>query len=161
MKDSRKPKTEKKPKNETLAKLLPIVLIIAGITLFGEGVGALAAQAGYEKTSAVIAEITEERYVSGGREKTALSAVAAYTVGDTAYESDLGGVRGGMIEGAQTYVLVNRNDPRDAMLPQTTGGAVCAGLGAALLISGAVWFLPLLREIFAAGEKKEDLPGRS
>lgn len=147
-------KKEKKQKNETLSKLLPIVLILAGITLLGTGVSTLVSQAGYDKTTAVITEITEEPYSTGGKEKTALSAVAAYTVGDTVYTADLGGVRSGFIEGGQIQVLVNPDVPQDAVLPQTACGAVCTVLGAALLVGGLVWFIPLLRDVFAGKEKK-------
>ena len=147
-------KNQKKQNNETLAKLLPIVLILAGITLFGTGVNTLAAQAGFEKTAAVITEITEETYEAAGKEKTALSAVASYTVGDTAYTADLGGVRKNFVEGGQIDVLVDPAVPQNAVLPQTTGGAVCTGIGAALLLGGVVWFVPLLRDVFAGKEKK-------
>ena len=148
-------KDHKKQKNETLAKLLPIVLILAGLTLFGSGVSILAAQAGFEKTVAVITEITEETYEAGGKEKTALSATASYTVGDTVYTADLGGVRNGFIEGGQIAVLVNPAAPQNAVLPQTTGGAVCTALGAALLLGGIIWIIPLLRDVFAGKEKKK------
>ena len=49
---------------ETLSKLLPIVLLLAGITVLGEGVSLLVSQSGMRKTDAVIAEITEEPYLS-------------------------------------------------------------------------------------------------
>ncbi len=146
-------KSKKKPKSDTFSKLLPIVLILAGITLLGTGVSTLVSQAGYQKTTAVITEITEEPYTVRGREKTALSAVAAYTLGDTVYTADLGGVRGGFMEGGQISVLVNPDVPQDAVLPQTAGGAVCTALGAALLLCSQIWFVPLLRDVFAGKEK--------
>ena len=80
---------------ETLSKLLPIVLLLAGITVLGEGISLLASQAGMRKTDAVIAEITEEPYLINGREKQVVSALVTYTLEDTVYTADLGGVRSG------------------------------------------------------------------
>ena len=139
---------KQKKKNDTLSRLLPIVLILAGITLFGEGVSLLAAQSGYQKTSAVITEIAAEPYQVRGAEKKALTAFVTYTVGDTSYTADLGGVRSGFIEGGQIDVMVDPETPQDAVLPSTAGGVVCTVIGAVLLLGGGIWITPLLREVF-------------
>ena len=143
-------------RKETLSKLLPIVLIIAGITVFGTGVSVLASQAGAVRTRAVIEEITEDAYFVGGAQKKAVGALVTYTVGDTAYTTELGGVKKGFAEGGTIDVLVNPEVPLDASLPQTAGGAVCTALGAALLLGGLLWFFPTFRSVLANGRKRND-----
>ena len=145
-----------KKRNDTLAKLLPIVLILAGITVLGAGLTTLLSQAGRIRTDAVIAEIAEESYSYGGRQKKTVSALATYTLDGVSYTADLGGVKNGFIEGGGVAVLVDPDVPQDAVLPQTTGGAVCTGIGAALLLAGLVWFFPLFRSILSNGRKRND-----
>ena len=141
---------------DTLSKLLPIVLIICGITLFGMGVNLLAAQAGYQKTTAVISEITEETYTVYGRKKTMRSAVATYDAAGTVYSVDLGGVRKGFAEGGEIELLVDGQAPQRAILPQTVPGSICTAVGAALLLGGLIWFAPLLYSVLVAGKKRNE-----
>ena len=152
----KKKEKEAKKQNDTLSKLLPIVLIIAGITLFGSGLRTIMAQAGRIRAKAVISEITEDVYSVGGRRKREVSALVDYTVDGAACTADLGGVKKGFSEGAEIIVLVNPEIPQDAVLPETAGGAVCTGLGAALLLAGLIWFLPLCRSVLANGRKRND-----
>ena len=119
---------------ETLSKLLPIVLLLAGITVLGEGISLLTSQAGMRKTDAVIAEITEEPYLINGREKQVVSALVTYTLEDTVYTADLGGVRSGFAEGDSLTVLVDPAAPQKVALPSAAAGVSCTVIGAALLI---------------------------
>ena len=159
-KEKKATKTDKKPgekkQNDTLRKLLPIVLILAGITVLGEGLNTLLSQAGRVKTEAVIAEIAEETYSVGRKQKKTVSALVTYTLDEASYTADLGGVKSGFVEGGGVAVLVNPDVPEDAVLPQTTGGAVCTGIGAALLLAGLIWFFPLFRSILSNGRKRND-----
>ena len=147
---------KKKKKDGVLKTLADIVLVIAGVTLLGAGLSTLTSQAGRVETDAVISELTEEPYSVGEKEKTALSALVTYTVEGVSYTSDLGGVKRGFTEGGKVTVLVAPDAPQDAVLPRTAGGAVCAALGAALLLCGLIRFFPLFRTVLAAGQKRND-----
>ena len=141
---------------ETLSKLLPIVLILAGITVLGEGVSLLVSQAGMRKTEAVISEITDETYMVNGREKQAISALVTFTLEDAVYTADLGGVRSGFVEGDSLTVLVDPAAPQKVALSSAAAGVTCTVIGAALLLAGVIWFLPLLHTVFTAEPKTDN-----
>ena len=141
---------------ETLSKLLPIVLLLAGITVLGEGVSLLVSQSGMRKTDAVIAEITEEPYLINGREKQVVSALVTYTLEDTVYTADLGGVRSGYAEGDSLTLLVDPAAPQKVALPSAAAGVSCTVIGAVLLLAGVIWFIPLLHAVFTAEPKTEN-----
>lgn len=147
---------------ETLSKLLPIVLLLAGVTLAGSGLRTLLTQSGLKKTEAVIAELTDETYFSvGGREKHAQSALVSYSVDGASYTADLGGVRRSFAEGGTVEVLVDPALPERAVLPDTAGGVACAVCGGVLLIAGLIWFAPLLITVLSNKEKKKPAPASS
>lgn len=139
---------------ETLSKLLPIVLLLVGITLSGGGIRKLASLAGLEKTEAVISELTEETYRTSRGDRVARSALATYTRNGTVYTADLGGIRKGLTEGGAVTVLVDPELPENAVLPAAAGEIACTVCGGLLLAAGVVWFLPLLITVLSHREKK-------
>lgn len=141
---------------ETLSRLLPIVLLLAGITVLGKGISLLVSQSGMRKTDAVISEITEEPYLINGREKQVVSALVTYTLEDTVYTADLGGVRSGFIEGDSLTVLVDPAAPQKVAMPSAAAGVSCTVIGAVLLLAGVIWFIPLLHAVFTAEPKTEN-----
>lgn len=142
--------------NDTLSKLLPIVLLLVGISLLGGGLGILSSQTGYQKTEAVITEITSEPYSVAGREKSVSITYISYTVDGIGYSSELDGVRRGFTQGAAVTVLVDPLLPEKAVLPKTAEGVVKTAIGSAFLLAGLVLFVPLLRAVFSAEAKKRE-----
>lgn len=144
--------------NDTFSKLIPIVLLLLGISLLGGGLGILTAQAGFQKTEAVITEIASVPYTVNGREKSATIANISYSFDGVSYASELGGVRRGFTEGTAVAVLVDPDLPENAVLPKTAEGVVKTAMGSAFLLAGLVVFVPLLRAVFSAeAKKREDL----
>ena len=147
---------------ETLSKLLPIVLVLAGITLAGSGLRTLLSQSGLRKTTAVIEELTEEAYqTAAGKEKNARTAIVTYSVDGAAYTADLGGVRRNFAEGGTVEVLVDPSLPERAVMPETAGGVVCTVCGSVLLAAGLIWFAPLFITVLSNKEKKKPAPASS
>ena len=141
---------------DTLSRLLPIILLLAGITLAGSGIRSLSSQSGLKKTEAVIDELSEESYRGAdGREKTALNALVTYMLNGTTYTAELGGVRDGMREGGMVEILVNPLLPESVVLPETAGAVAGTVCGVVLLAAGLVWFMPLLIAILSNKEKKK------
>ena len=142
--------------NDTLSKLLPIVLLLVGVSLLGGGLGILTAQAGLQKTDAVITEIASTTYTLNGREKIASTAYVSYTFDGVPHTSDLGGVRRGYAQGATIDVLVDPAVPENVVSPKTAEGVVKTAVGSAFLLAGVVMFVPLLRAVFSAEAKKRE-----
>ncbi|MBQ6066679.1 MAG: hypothetical protein IJK89_07630 [Clostridia bacterium] len=142
--------------NDTFSKLLPIVLLLLGISLLGGGLGILTTQAGFQKTDAVITEIASAPYTLNGREKSASTAYVSYTLDGVSHTSELGGVRKGYVQGATVAVLVDPALPENAVLPKTAEGVVRTAMGSAFLLAGVVLFVPLLRAVFSAEAKKRE-----
>lgn len=140
---------KKEKQNGTLQKLLPILLLLVGVTVFGTGLSGLARMAGYRRATGVVTEVAAgEVYVAFPAEAGEQSA-------------SLGAISRGCAVGTRLPLLYRPDHPADAVPSDRTVNGVLTGVGAALLIVDAVLLVPLLRSVFTgnARKKQEEQPG--
>ena len=115
---------KKEKQNGTLQKLLPILLLLAGVTVFGTGLSGLARMAGYRRATGVVTEVAAgEVYVAFPAEAGEQSA-------------SLGAISRGCAVGTRLPLLYRPDHPADAVPSDRTVNGVLTGVGAALLIGG-------------------------
>ena len=143
-------------RNDTLQKLIPVFLLIAGITVLGMGLTNLSRTARYEKTTARITEIAAEPYVSERGDRTAVNVYVTFDANGREVTAELGSYKKNYTEGKELTVLYDPANPADAMVNGKTAGAVMTGIGAVLLAADAVLLVPLLRDVLAGNKKKKE-----
>ena len=142
--------------NDTLKKLIPVFLLIAGITVFGVGITNLSRTARYEKTTARITEIAAEPYSVWNSKRTAVNVYVTFEADGREVTAELGSYKKSYTEGSELTVLYDPDNPADATVNNKTAGAVMTGLGAAMLAVDAVLLIPLLRDVLAGNKKKKE-----
>ena len=139
---------KKEKQNGTLQKLVPILLLIAGITVFGAGLSGLVRSAGYDRAKGVVTEVADgEVYV-------------AYLAGAGEQNAYLGRISRGCAVGTELPLLFRPDHPSNAVLSDRALNGALTGVGAALLITDAALLVPLLRSVFAGNKRKESSPGQ-
>ena len=138
-----KKEKSKDNQNGTLQKLLPVLLLIAAVTVFGTGLSGLVRTAGYQRATGVVTE------VSGGE------VYVTYSTEDGEQAASLGAVARGSAVGTALPLLYRPGHPGNAILSERKTYGILTGVGGALLAADAVFLVPLLRSVFAGNRRKE------
>ena len=142
---------------DTLQRLLPVILLIAGITVFGMGIGNLLRWAGYETTTAVIQEIAAASSAERAAGSPLYHVYVDYAVGEDVYTADVGSYKSGYEVGGELAVLYNPENPANAVVSDRKGACIMAVCGGVMLAADVVLLVPLLRAVLTGNKKKEDL----
>ena len=144
MKKDKSKDKRKDNQNGTLQKLLPVLLLIVGVTVFGTGLSGLMRTAGYCRATGVVTEVAAgEVYV-------------AYPAGEVQQTASLGVISKGCAVGSELPLLYRSDHPADVKLSDRTVYGVLTGVGGALLAADAVFLIPLLRSVFAGNKGRKE-----
>ena len=141
---------------ETLQKLAPVILLIAGITVFGMGLSSLLRWAGYEKTTAVVQETVTASSAERAAGSPLYHVYVDYTVGEDAYTADIGSYRNGYDAGNELAILYNSENPANAVVSDRKTSWIMTVCGGVMLAADLILLVPLLLGVLKGNKKKDD-----
>ena len=141
---------------DTLQKLVPIFLLLAGLAVCGTGVCNLLRRADYEKTTASVQEIATASPAEYAAGSPLYQVYVNYTVDENAYLTDIGAYKKSYQVGKELAVLYNPENPADAVVSDRKPAVIMTVCGGVMLAVDAVLLVPLLRDVLAGNKKKEE-----